>query len=61
MTDTLPRIAHDAPDALIEQLLEAQAPQRPLTSPAFTVEIDGRQFTGREGPDHPRDLPRQRH
>src|SRR4051795_11865897 len=49
MTDTLPRIANEAPDALIEQLLDTQAPRRPLTSPAFTVEIDGRQFTGREG------------
>ena len=49
MTDTLPRIVDEAPDAVVEQLLETQAPQRPLTSPAFTVEIDGRQYTGREG------------
>ena len=49
MTDTLPRIANEAPDALIENLLETQAPQRPQTSPTFTIEIDGRQFTGREG------------
>src|SRR6187551_2891375 len=49
MTDTLPRIVDEAPDAVVEQLLETQAPQRPLTSPTFTVEIDGRQYTGHEG------------
>ena len=49
MTDTLPRIADEALDAVAEQLLDDAGPQRPLTSPAFTVEIDGRQFTGREG------------
>jgi NADPH-dependent glutamate synthase beta subunit-like oxidoreductase/formate hydrogenlyase subunit 6/NADH:ubiquinone oxidoreductase subunit I/ferredoxin len=49
MTDTLPRIADESPDAIIERLLDTQAPQRPLTSPTFTVEVDGRQFTGHEG------------
>ena len=50
MTDTLPaRIAADAPDAIAERLLDTQAPQRPLSSPTFTVEVDGRQFTGRAG------------
>ena len=49
MTDTLPRIADDAPDAVVERLLETQSPQRPVVSPTFTVEVDGRQFTGRPG------------
>src|SRR5688500_17739080 len=49
MTDTLPTIADNAPDAVVERLLETQAPQRPLVTPAFTVEVDGRQYTGREG------------
>jgi formate dehydrogenase major subunit len=37
------------PEALAELLLETQAPQRPLSAPAFTIEVDGRQVTGREG------------
>jgi NADPH-dependent glutamate synthase beta subunit-like oxidoreductase/formate hydrogenlyase subunit 6/NADH:ubiquinone oxidoreductase subunit I/ferredoxin len=56
MTDTLPRIADApeaqpelAPDAVAERLLTTPAPQRRMTSPAFTVEIDGRQYTGRQG------------
>jgi NADPH-dependent glutamate synthase beta subunit-like oxidoreductase/formate hydrogenlyase subunit 6/NADH:ubiquinone oxidoreductase subunit I/ferredoxin len=49
MTDTLPAITDDAPDARIEQLLETQAPQRPRVTPAFTIEVDGRQYTGRQG------------
>ena len=61
MTDTLiPRAAAEtsplapapssnAPDAAVERLLETQAPQRRLTSPGFTVEVDGKQYTGREG------------
>jgi NADPH-dependent glutamate synthase beta subunit-like oxidoreductase/formate hydrogenlyase subunit 6/NADH:ubiquinone oxidoreductase subunit I/ferredoxin len=51
MTDTLARIpeADEAPDAVAEQLLETQAPQRRMVSPTFTIEIDGRQYTGREG------------
>jgi NADPH-dependent glutamate synthase beta subunit-like oxidoreductase/formate hydrogenlyase subunit 6/NADH:ubiquinone oxidoreductase subunit I/ferredoxin len=49
MTDTLPQPAQATPDAAIERLLETQAPMRRLASPAFTVEIDGRQYTGREG------------
>jgi len=32
-----------------DRLLDVQAPQRPLTSATFTVEVDGRQVTGREG------------
>jgi NADPH-dependent glutamate synthase beta subunit-like oxidoreductase/formate hydrogenlyase subunit 6/NADH:ubiquinone oxidoreductase subunit I/ferredoxin len=36
-------------DSLAERLLETQAPQRRLTSPTFTVEIDGRQLTGHVG------------
>ncbi len=38
-----------APDAVSERLLETQAPQRPQVTPTFTVEVDGRQYTGREG------------
>jgi formate dehydrogenase major subunit len=50
MTDTLPQLREpDALDAPIEQLLETQAPQRRLASPSFTIEVDGRQFTGRAG------------
>ncbi|MDP8904579.1 MAG: FAD-dependent oxidoreductase [Chloroflexota bacterium] len=49
MTDTLPSIAPDAPDAAVELLLETQAPQRPLSTPTFTIEVDGRQYTGRAG------------
>src|SRR3990172_12520838 len=32
-----------------DRLLEVQAPQRPLSTPTFTIEVDGRQVTGREG------------
>ena len=49
MTDTLPRVYDEAPDASVERLLETQSPQRRLTTPTFTVEVDGKQFTGREG------------
>ena len=49
MTDLLPSTASAAPDAITERLLDTQAPQRPQVSPAFTVEVDGRQYTGREG------------
>ncbi|MFI5255121.1 MAG: FAD-dependent oxidoreductase, partial [Candidatus Limnocylindrales bacterium] len=38
-----------SPEALAELLFETQAPQRPLSAPAFTIEVDGRQVTGREG------------
>ncbi|HYI23255.1 MAG TPA: 2Fe-2S iron-sulfur cluster-binding protein, partial [Candidatus Limnocylindrales bacterium] len=50
MTDTLPQLRDpDAPDAPVERLLETQAPQRRLSSPEFTVEVDGKQYTGRAG------------
>jgi formate dehydrogenase major subunit len=54
MTDTLPRIsdaadAANAADALIERRFETPAPQRRMASPTFTIEVDGHQFTGREG------------
>ncbi|MBA2254152.1 MAG: FAD-dependent oxidoreductase [Chloroflexi bacterium] len=49
MTDLLPTAAATAPDAVAERLLDTQAPQRPQVAPAFTVEVDGRQYTGREG------------
>ena len=48
MTDLLPSPAA-APDAVAERLLDTQAPQRALVTPTFTVEVDGRQFTGRQG------------
>ncbi|HTS15587.1 MAG TPA: FAD-dependent oxidoreductase, partial [Candidatus Sulfotelmatobacter sp.] len=48
MTDLLPAptAAQDSP---ADRLLETQAPQRPQVSPAITIEVDGRQITGREG------------
>ena len=49
MTDTLPQVRDAAPDALAENLLTTQSPQRPQVSPPFTIEIDGRKLTGREG------------
>ena len=51
MTDTLlPEVADtSAGDAVVERLLETQSPQRRMTAPTFTVEVDGKQFTGREG------------
>ncbi|MDQ3555129.1 MAG: FAD-dependent oxidoreductase, partial [Chloroflexota bacterium] len=49
MTDTLPQIQPTAPDVGVEHLLETQAPQRPMSTPTFSVEIDGRQMTGRIG------------
>ena len=42
MTDTLPRVFEDTSDAPVERLLETQSPQRRLSSPTFTVEVDGR-------------------
>jgi NADPH-dependent glutamate synthase beta subunit-like oxidoreductase/formate hydrogenlyase subunit 6/NADH:ubiquinone oxidoreductase subunit I/ferredoxin len=50
MTDTLPQLREsDAADYSVERLLETQSPQRPLSAPTFTVEVDGRQFTGHAG------------
>ncbi len=50
MTDTLPQLRDpDASDAPVERLLETQTPQRRLSSPEFTVEVDGKQYTGRAG------------
>ena len=49
MTDTLPQPYTEASDDVVERLLETQSPQRRLSSPTFTVEVDGKQFTGREG------------
>ena len=48
MTDLLPAPTA-AQDSLADRLLETQAPQRPQVSPAITIEVDGRQITGREG------------
>ena len=50
MTDTLPQLREDvAPDFPVERLLETQTPQRPQSTATFTIEVDGKQFTGREG------------
>ena len=49
MTDTLPQTRPDAPDAVAERLLTTQSPQRPQVAPAFTIEVDGHQVTGRAG------------
>ncbi len=38
-----------APDAVAERLLDTQSPQRPQVTPAFTIEVDGRQVTGHAG------------
>ncbi|MFV2062019.1 MAG: FAD-dependent oxidoreductase [Chloroflexota bacterium] len=51
MTDTLPQTSpsHHGADAAVERLLTTQSPQRPQTSPQFSIEIDGRTLTGRAG------------
>ncbi len=50
MTDTLPQLREDvAPDMPVERLLDTQTPQRPQSAATFTIEVDGRQFTGTEG------------
>ncbi len=53
MTDTLPEIIQQqpgpSPDEATERLLTTQSPQRPQTSAAFEIEIDGRTLTAREG------------
>ena len=38
-----------APGTLAERLLDTQAPQRPQSAPVITIEVDGRQVTGRVG------------
>jgi len=50
VTETLPQLYDaTAADAPVERLLETQSPQRRLSSPTFTVEVDGKQYTGRAG------------
>ena len=49
MTDTLPARRAEAIDAIAEQLLTTQSPQRPQVTPAFDIQIDGRTLTGRVG------------
>jgi NADPH-dependent glutamate synthase beta subunit-like oxidoreductase/formate hydrogenlyase subunit 6/NADH:ubiquinone oxidoreductase subunit I/ferredoxin len=49
MTDTLPVVRDTDIDAPIERLLETQSPQRRQSAPALTIEVDGQQYTGREG------------
>ncbi len=49
MTDTLPARRADAIDAIAEQLLTTQSPQRPQVTPTFDIVIDGRTLTGRAG------------
>ncbi|HUR16084.1 MAG TPA: FAD-dependent oxidoreductase, partial [Candidatus Limnocylindrales bacterium] len=44
-----PGVGSEAPDAFVERLLETQAPQRRMSSASFTVEVDGKQYTGRDG------------
>ncbi|HEX7491010.1 MAG TPA: FAD-dependent oxidoreductase [Candidatus Limnocylindrales bacterium] len=36
-------------DSPAERLITSQAPQRPLSTPTFNIEVDGRQFQGTEG------------
>jgi NADPH-dependent glutamate synthase beta subunit-like oxidoreductase/formate hydrogenlyase subunit 6/NADH:ubiquinone oxidoreductase subunit I/ferredoxin len=48
VTDLLPAPTA-AGGSLAERLLETQAPQRPQVSPLITIEVDGRQLTGRAG------------
>ncbi len=48
MADLLPRPATPEVSSAA-QLFETQAPQRPVSSPIITIEVDGRQVTGREG------------
>jgi formate dehydrogenase major subunit len=43
------RAEDDAPSSLADRLLDTQSPQRPQVSPTFTIEVDGQQYTGREG------------
>lgn len=49
MTDTLPQISQPALDEAAERLLTTQSPQRRQVAPQFSVEIDGRTYTGRSG------------
>ncbi len=49
MTDTLPARRTEPIDAIAERLLTTQSPQRPLVTPAFDIQIDGRTLTGRVG------------
>ncbi|MFN8619672.1 MAG: FAD-dependent oxidoreductase [Chloroflexota bacterium] len=49
MTDTLPAKPDTAIDAAAERLLSTQSPQRPNVTPTFSLEIDGRTLTGRQG------------
>ncbi|MGZ6271545.1 MAG: 2Fe-2S iron-sulfur cluster-binding protein, partial [Candidatus Limnocylindrales bacterium] len=48
MADLLPSPTTPAATPAAE-LLETQAPQRPLLSPVITIEVDGRQVVGRAG------------
>jgi len=49
MTDTLPAKPDTALDAVAERLLTTQSPQRPLVTPVFSLEIDGRTLDARAG------------
>ena len=49
MTDTLPQVSRPALDEAAEILLSTQSPQRPLSTPELSLEIDGRRLTGRAG------------
>jgi NADPH-dependent glutamate synthase beta subunit-like oxidoreductase/formate hydrogenlyase subunit 6/NADH:ubiquinone oxidoreductase subunit I/ferredoxin len=55
MTDTLPQTSArpqasvDAEASLAERLLTTQSPQRRQAAPEFSIEVDGRQYSGRAG------------
>ncbi len=49
MTELIERPAPAAPTSLPERLLTTQSPQRPQSTPAIRVEVDGRLIEGREG------------
>jgi NADPH-dependent glutamate synthase beta subunit-like oxidoreductase/ferredoxin len=55
-SETLPEVRQPEPaadargaDEVAERWLTTPSPQRPQVTPTFTIEVDGRQFTGREG------------
>ncbi len=60
MADLIARPASSPEPTLSERLLTTQSPQRPQSTPAIRIEVDGRRRRGPRGPDDPRGLPRQR-
>jgi formate dehydrogenase major subunit len=49
MTDTLPQAIAHSPDEDAERLLDTQSPQRRLSAPQISLEVDGHVLTGRVG------------